>query len=359
MKKIDRYIGQSVLGGILLVLLVLVGLFTFFAFIDEIDDIGKQRYELWHAIQYVVLEIPRHIYDLFPSAALLGSLVGLGVLANNSELTVMRAAGVSMLRISLAVLKVGLTLTLLAMLIGETLAPRSGQYAHSMRAVAQSEHQNQQMVFSTRYGFWARDGSDFINVRTIYPDGGFGTISLYEFDDKQRLQALTYARTAYYQDGQWLLKGVEKNILSDNQVTRQFLESVTWDAILKPELIKMVVISPYKLSSLGLYNYIQYRQQNGQRTAQYELALWTRLSYPLVGVTMILLAIPFVFGSLRTVSIGQRILVGALLGVGFHMLNQAVGNSGLVYGLHPAISAFLPPLVFLMLAIVMMRHLFK
>jgi lipopolysaccharide export system permease protein len=262
-------------------------------------------------------------------------------------------------RIALSVLKIGLTLTFLAMLIGETLAPRTGQYAHQMRAVAQSEHERHQIVFSTRYGFWARDGNDFINVRTIYPDGGFGAIALYEFDAEQRLQALTYARTAYYQDGKWLLQDVERDRIEATQVTRQFLEKTTWEAILKPELIRMVVISPYKLSSLGLYNYIQYRQQNEQRTDQYELALWTRLSYPLVGITMIFLAIPFVFGSLRSVSVGQRILVGALLGVGFHMLNQVVGNTGLVYGIHPAISAFLPPLVFLMLAIVMMRRLFR
>ena len=104
MKIIDKYIAKTVLSGILIVLLVLVGLFTFFSFIDQVDDIGKQRYGLWQAIQYVILEIPRHIYDVFPSAALLGSLLGLGLLANNNELTVMRAAGLSIVRIATSVL---------------------------------------------------------------------------------------------------------------------------------------------------------------------------------------------------------------------------------------------------------------
>ncbi len=357
MKKIDKYIGITVLAGILIVLLVLVGLFTFFAFIDEVDDIGKQRYGLWEAIQYVSLEIPRYIYDLFPTAALLGSLLGLGALANHNELTVMRAAGISILRIALSGLKISLGLTVIAMLIGETLAPLSGQYAHNMRSTAQSEHEHQQMVFSSRYGFWAHDGNDFINIRTIYPDGGFGIISLYEFDDNQHLHALTYARKAYYQNGQWLLKNVEKNNIDVNRVTRQHLETTTWDAILKPELVKIVVIRPQQLSSLGLFKYIDYLKQNGHRTTQYELAFWTRLSYPLISVTMTLLAIPFVFGSLRTVSVGQRILVGALLGVGFHMLNQATGNIGLVYGIHPALSALLPPIAFLVFAIFMMRRI--
>jgi len=357
MKKIDKYIGKTVLAGILVVLLVLVGLFTFFSFIDEVNDIGKQSYELWQAIQYVALEIPRHIYDVFPSAALLGSLLGLGLLANNNELTVMRAAGVSIVRIAISVLKVGLVLTLLVMLIGETLAPKSGQYAYYMRAIAQSENQGQQIGFSGRYGFWARDGEDFINISSIRPDGGFGAISLYEFDAERRLHAITYAETAYYQGGQWQLYKVEKSNIAPFQVTRQFLETTTWEAVLNPELIKIVKVRPHKLSSRGLYKYIEYLRQNGQRTAQYELAFWTRLSYPLVSITMICLAIPFVFGSLRSVSVGQRVLVGALIGIGFHMLNQASGSIGLVYGIYPIISALLPPLLFLVIAVVLMRRI--
>ncbi len=355
MKKIDKYIGKTVLAGILIVLLVLVGLFTFFSFIDEVDQIGKQRYGLWQAIQYVTLEIPRHIYEVFPSAALLGSLLGLGLLANNSELTVMRAAGISIVRIAVSVLKVGLVLTFVAMLIGETLAPMSGQYADSMRSIAKSESENQQVGFS-RYGFWARDGNDFINIYTIYPDGKFGSITLYEFDAHQHLHAITYARTAYYQDDEWLLNNVEKTYIEPTQARREYLESTTWDAVLNPDLIKIVKIRPQKLSILGLYKYIKYLQQNGRRTAQYELALWTRLTYPLVGITMIFLAIPFVFGSLRSVSVGQRVLVGALLGVGFHMFNQATGNLGLVYGIPPILSALLPPIFFLTMGFFLVRR---
>jgi lipopolysaccharide export system permease protein len=355
-KQIDKYIGQTVFSGIAIVLLILIGLFTFFAFIDEVDDVGKQRYGIWQAIQYVILGIPRHIYDIFPNAALLGSLLGLGMLANQGELTVMRAAGISVLRIVGSVLKMGLLLTFTAMLIGEIVAPRSEQYALEMRATAQSEHEHQQMAFSTRYGFWARDGHDFINIRTIFPDGGFGGIALYEFDTQSHLQTLTYARVAYYENGHWLLKDVEKNFFQPTQVSREYLPTLTWDALLKPELIKIVVIRPNKLSSIGLYKYINYLKQNGQRTAPYELAFWSRLSYPLISATMIVLAIPFVFGSLRSVSVGQRVLVGALLGVGFYMFNQTSGDIGLVYGISPLISAFLPPTLFLVLALILIRR---
>ncbi|MCK5716333.1 MAG: LPS export ABC transporter permease LptG [Thiomargarita sp.] len=355
MKIIDKYIAKTVLSGILIVLLVLVGLFTFFSFIDQVDDIGKQRYGLWQAIQYVILEIPRHIYDVFPSAALLGSLLGLGLLANNNELTVMRAAGLSIVRIATSVLKIGIVLIIIVMFIGETLAPMSGQYADSMRSVAKSTAENQQVGFS-RYGFWARDGNNFINIYTVFPDGRFGWITLYEFDDNQNLQAVTYAKTAQYQNGQWHLQKVEKNIIGATQVTRQYLESTIWDAVLNPELIKIVRVRPYKLSIVGLAKYIQYLQENGQRSKQYELAFWTRLSYPIVGITMIFLAVPFVFGSLRSVAVGQRILVGAFIGIGFHMINQASGNIGLVYGFPPMLSALFPSVLFLIMAIVLMRR---
>ncbi|MBE9562171.1 MAG: LPS export ABC transporter permease LptG [Proteobacteria bacterium] len=356
MKTLDRYIGKTVLSGILIVLLILVGLFTFFEFIDEIDDIGKERYGLSEAIQYVALEIPIFIYNLFPYAALLGSLLELGMLANNSELTVMRATGISTVRIVISILKVGLVLTVLVMLIGEFIAPKAGQYANNMRAIAQSEHEQQRMVFLTNYGFWSRDKLDFINIRTIYPNGGFGGITLYEFNSEQRLKSITKAKNAFYENGQWLLKKVEKHTIEPTQVTRQFLDTVVWKAILSPELVKIVVIRPHKLSSIGLYKYIQYLHKNGQRTAKYELAFWTRLGYPLVCITMIFLATPFVFGSLRTVSVGQRVLVGALIGVVFHMLNQTMGNMGLVYNIYPAVSALFPPILFLAVTIVLMRR---
>jgi len=356
MRQIDKYIGRNVFTGILLVLLILVGLFTFFSFIDEIDDIGKQSYGIWQAVQYIGLEIPRHIYDLFPTAALLGSLIMLGVLASNSELTVMRASGISITRIALSVLKIGGLLTLVAMLIGEFIAPYSEQYGQEQRALAQSE--KDYMAFSSRYSFWARDQQSFINIRTILPNGGFGQIALYEFTPEQTLTRVTYAQTAHYEAGQWVLNQVEKVTMGTGatEAKREFLPQTTWKAILDPELIKIVVVKPRKLSSLGLYHYIQYLKQNGQESAQYELAFWTRLAYPLLAITMIFLAIPFVFGSLRNVAIGQRILVGAFLGIGFHMLNQIFGHLAIVYHFPVLLSAFLPPLLFLSIALLMMRR---
>ncbi len=355
MNILDRYIARHVLGGVLIVLLVLVGLFTFFAFIEEVDDIGKAHYGTLQAVQYVIWQVPLQIYELFPTSVLLGGLIGLGTLANNSELTVMRAAGMSVLRIASSVVRIGLLLTVVVMLIGETLAPYAEQQARVMRSMSQSDENR--MVFQTRYGFWARDEADFINIRIILPDGGFGDITLYQLaEDNLQPKTLIHARTAYYKQGRWVLYDVSKTHFAGEQITREFLPELTWEALLSPDLVRMVVIRPNKLSSWGLFQYIQYLQQSGQQYEQYELALWQRLSYPLVCITMIFVAIPFVFGSLRSVSIGQRFMVGALLGIGFHMLNQAAGNMGLVYNLPVFVSALLPPAVFLVIAVVLMRR---
>ncbi|MCV6636143.1 LPS export ABC transporter permease LptG [Candidatus Albibeggiatoa sp. nov. NOAA] len=357
MRKIDRYIGLAVFLGIFIVLFVLVGLFTFFTFIEEIEDIGKQGYSTWDATLYVVYLMPRHIYDLFPTAVLLGTLIGLGGLANNNELTVIRAAGVSIFRITLASLQVSLFLTLMAMLLGETIAPQWGQYAKDLRANAKSEHQVHSQTFSHRwYGYWGREGDDFISIQRILSDGGFGDIALYRLTPDKQLQTRIYARKAYYEQNGWRFLEVRKQDISTQGVYESELAEYRWDAELNPELVKHVVVRPDKLSSFGLYEYIQYLKRNEQNSDEYELALWSRLSYPVVSITMVFLAVPFIFGSLRSVAVGERILTGAFFGIGFYMLNKTVGNASLVYGWHPVFSALLPPLIFLAITIYLMRR---
>ncbi|WP_353572623.1 LPS export ABC transporter permease LptG [Candidatus Albibeggiatoa sp. nov. BB20] len=357
MRKIDRYIGLAVFSGIFIVLFVLVGLFTFFTFIEEIEDIGNQGYSTWDATLYVVYLMPRQIYDLFPTAVLLGTLVGLGGLANNNELTVIRAAGVSIFRITLASLQVSLFLTLMAMLLGEAIAPQWEQYAKDLRADAKSAPQQQSQTFSHRwYGYWGREGDDFISIQRILSDGGFGDIVLYRFTPEQQLQTTIHARKAYYEQHGWQFYDVIKQDMSTQGVYQSELSEYRWEAELNPELVKHVVVRPEKLSSLGLYEYIQYLKRNGQSSNEYELALWSRLSYPFVSITMVFLAVPFIFGSLRNVAIGERMLKGAFFGIGFYMFNKIVGNASLVYGWHPIFSALLPPLIFLSFTIYLMRR---
>jgi len=335
---LDRYIGRSVLWSTFTALMVLLTLFTFFAFMDEVGDIGQGNYGTWQALQYTLLTTPKLAYQLFPVAALIGCTIGLGVLASNSELTVMRAAGVSLGRIVWSVMKAGLLIVAVSLLIGEGIAPAAEERAQTLRSVAKSDR----LDLGGRNGFWARDGDSFVNVRKFLPGKRLGEVTIYTFDGEQQLTRMLYARSALYRDGRWVLENITSSTVSFDGVSARQIKSEPWDTRLSPDLLSVVTVKPNTLSIEGLYDYVGYLRENGLDAAVYEQALWGKIVAPLVTGVMVFLAIPFVFGPLRSVSIGHRILVGTLVGIGFHLLNQTFGYLGLVMGIYPALTALLP-----------------
>lgn len=353
---IDRYIGRSVLFSTLLVLVVLLTLFTFFAFMDELKGgkIGHGSYDLASAVQYVLLGIPRQAYQLFPVSALLGSMIGLGALASNSELVVMRAAGVSLLRIMWSVMKIGFLFVLATVVIGETVAPPAERYAQTLRSVAISDR----LSLRGSNGLWARDGQSFINVREILPGDRLGNIHIYERDESYRLQHMLQAKSAVYRDGQWVLEKVTHSNIGVDSVIITPQQELVWDTRLSPDLLNVVTVKPNTLSAWGLYQYTQYLRENGLDAAIYEQAFWAKVVTPLVTAVMVFLAIPFVFGPLRSVSIGHRIMTGTLVGVGFHIVNQMFGYMGLVFGVGPLLGAFLPVALAFIAGYLMLRRVF-
>lgn len=347
MQILDRYIARSIAMSSLVVMSVLLALFTFFAFTDEVDKIGQGQYDAPAAVQYVVMTMPRLMYQLFPIVALLGSIIGLGLLAGSSELTVMRAAGVSLGRIVWSVMKVGLLFVLLALAIGEGIAPGAERQAQAMRSVAMSDR----LELGGRSGLWARDGNSVVNVREILPGERLGNIYIYELDDANRLMRVVHAESAAYRNGRWLLEQVESSRISPVRVTSSRVPSEPWDTRLSPDLLGVVTVKPNTLSILGLYQYVGYLHDNGLEAATYEQALWAKLTAPFITGVMVFIAIPFVFGPLRSVGIGHRVLVGALLGIGFHLLNQMFAYLGLVFHLTPALTALLPAAAALIVAV--------
>ena len=354
MKEIDYYIGKSTTLSTLLVLLVLIGLFTFFSFIEEIDDIGQGNYNAASALQFVLLQVPRRLYELFPIAALLGTLLSLGGMANNSELTVMRSSGIAIGRIYWSAMKAVLFMMIVVMILGELIAPYTERQAQHMRSIAKAER----IALQTRNGFWARDGNMFINIRDIQGSGRLGNITLFEFENDGRMHTITHTEQATYQQKEktWILQNSEQNRFLNNRIVTQKIEKAKLNSLLNPELIGILILKPERLSVWDLYQYVGYLKDNGQRSAPYELAFWGKILYPVLIAIMTFLAIPFVFGSLRTVPVGQRVMVGALLGIGFHIFNQAVGNVALIYNISPALSSFIPSILFLILGILLMRR---
>ncbi len=341
LKILDRYIGRVVIGGTILVMLVLLPLLSFLELLEQLDDIGKGRYGLLQAFQYVLLSMPRLTYESLPMAALMGSLLGLGTLASNHELVAMRAAGISLRRIIRAVMKMGLWLIVAVILIGEFVAPSSTQSAKTLRATAKAD----QIALRTQYGFWARDGFTYINIRQIFPAARLGDLYIYEFDDQHRLRLSTYARRAYYSENQWILEDIQQSHIEEDRVITARLSQASWESLLEPGLLSAIVGSSEHLPARSLYKYIDFLRANGLDTHSYVLAFWTKVAAPLVTLVSLYLAIPIVFGSVRTMGIGQRILIGIIVGIGFSLFNEATAQMGLVYHLNPLFSAFFPVIV--------------
>lgn len=352
MKLIDRYIGASVLTSTVLVFLVLISLFVFIKFVDTLGDLGRANFGLYDAARYVLLTLPRQAYELFPMAALLGTILGLSSMAADSELIALRAAGVSVTRIAGATLKVGLLFVVISLLIGEVVAPTTENLAERGRAAALQKSVRQQKD----YGLWMRDGQAFVHIGEVLPDLSILRVNIYQFDGQGRLKTQTYAKRGYYENRQWRLEDVSQSHIQATGVQTQHRAVDTWSSEVVPDMLSVFAVKPEGLSAWRLYRYIQHLEQNKQDTARYDLAFWNKVVAPLTTGVMVVLAIPFVFTQLRSSGVGLRLLVGIMAGLAFFVFSRGLGYTGLLYGVSPVIGAVLPTVVFFIMAIVLLRR---
>lgn len=341
MRILDAYIARRVVGGTLLALAVLLSLTAVVSFVEELDSVGRGRYGIGGAMEFVLLTLPRHAFVLFPLAAVIGALIGLGTLAESSELAVIRASGVSIGRIVGSVLKGALALVVIAVLFGEVVAPYCERLAASRRSAALDEAQGRED------GFWIRDGRRFVNAVRVRPDDAVEDMYIYEVDPDGTLRSVAHADQAQFRDGAWVLESVRRSDISADGVVTRFTPSVAWETRIGPDLVRLASARLESLSGRALVRYVDYLRENRLETAAYELALWMKLAYPIATGVMIVLAVPLVLGRLGGVGIGQRILAGCLIAVTFHVVNEVSGKVGIVYGLSPWMSAFAPTLLFL------------
>lgn len=353
MSRLERYLARTVIAGTLLALLLLVSVATLIDVVNELDDIGKHGYTYLQASLYLMLTMPQRIYELFPFAMLLGSLISLGNLAANSEIVVMRATGVSVAYIIGAVIKTGFLMTIAIMLLGEFVAPMSEQKAKSLRNYSATK----QVRLSMRNGLWAKDGNRFINIKDVFPDKRLGRIRVFEMDDKGRMKAYVSIRSAIYGKNSWELNTVYRRKISAEGVKTKLTKKEQWSRLLAPDLFDVIVVKPKYMSATKLYRYVKYLEQNRLDASLYELSFWTRFTIPMSGMVMVLIAMPFVFGSLRSGGAGQRLFVGVLIGVAFHLSYQAFINLGLVYQTPPFVAATFPLLLTIIIALVFVKNL--
>jgi lipopolysaccharide export system permease protein len=337
MSKLDRYIGKSVFMAILAVLGIILGLASLFAFIDEMADISD-TYTFWDAGSFVVMTAPRRLYDMLPMAALIGCLIGLGALASSSELTIMRAAGVSIGRIVWAVMKPMLVLMVAGLLIGEYVAPVTEAQAQAARSLAQGTGDAQ----SARHGLWHRQGEEFIHINTVQPDGLLYGVTRYRFDDQRHMLSASFAKQANFKTDYWQLKDVTTTLFHQDRTEVVSAPEERWDIALSPQLLSTVVLPPESLSMTGLYSYARYLADQGLANGRYWLAFYTKILQPLVTVALVLMAISFIFGPLRSVTLGQRVFTGVLVGFTFRIAQDLLGPSSLVFGFSPLFAVLVP-----------------
>ena len=351
MRKLDRYIGASVFWSIIAVLLVVLGLALLFAFIDELRSI-EGSYGLLDAFRYVLMTTPQRLYELLPMAALIGCLVGLGTLASNSELTIIRAAGVSVGRIVWAVMKPLLLLMVAGVLISEYVAPVTESMAQSSRAIAQGGGEAQ----SAKRGLWHREGDMYIHINAVQSDGLLRGVTRYRFDPDRRLEYSSFAKRASFDGVSWELMDVTTTLFKADSTEVVKRPSEQWDIQLSPQLLSTAVLDPEALSISGLWQYSHYLAEQGLNSAPYWLAFWTKVLKPVVTMALVLMAISFIFGPLRSVTLGLRIFTGVLVGFSFQIVQDLLGPSSLVFGFSPLLAVLIPTAVCALAGFWMLRR---
>ena len=347
MKTLNRYIGREVLESSFLVLLGLIVLFAFFDVIRELGDLSA-GYAFRRVLFYVLLGLPTHIYEVFPIAALIGTLFALSQLVGNSEYTVMRSSGASLPQIGWSLTRVGLVLVAITFALGEFVVPYSEKIAQQFKLQAR----NQVVAQEFRSGVWLRQDRNFINIRQVeLPDTTLLGVKIYEFDADHRLQSVSLAeRGRYMGSNQWKLTGITQTLLEGGTTRVLRSPEMIWRSVLDPSFLSVLLVQPERMSAANLYQYIDYLSENKQKTSRYEIAFWKKVCYPIAVLVMMFLALPFAQFQRRSGGLGMRIFSGIMLGLVFYTFNMFFTYLGLLYDWPPLPSAIFPTLVFFLLA---------
>lgn len=353
MNIIDRYIGRQVVVAILIVMFALLGVDLFFYLVNELRFVGKGDYHFTTALMFIFLTIPRKIYVIFPWAALLGSLLALGNLAKNSELVAMRAAMISVARITWAAIKAALWLTIVMVLLGEVVSPITEVWAQRKKTTALSRGQ----AIQTQYGTWVRHGNEFIHVGIVNQPDELQGVTRYSFDQKMQLQTVVHSATAERHGKEWDLTDIRGTHFDPNGLQAVHADQTQVTELLDPEILQASTVKHLeRLTVIKLWRVIRSRLAQELNATEYQRAFWLKIVQPFAALVMVFLAVPFAFGPLRSSSLGLKILVGVLVGFSFHTLNSIFGPLTAVINLSPMIAAMLPTAMFLVLAYWMVRR---
>lgn len=344
----QRYLIRETFASVFLVLAAFLALFAFFNFIDELRSVGKAGYTVFHAAIFVALGMPGLIYELIPIATLIGALYALSTLARHSEITVLRASGLATGDLLKTLFRAAFLLALLTFVIGEAVVPVSERLGREIRAKALSTVIAQSGFDS---GLWVKDGRSFVNIRTATPDAPLQGVRIYKFSNENRLESVTDAWQAEFEmPDLWHLQDVVRTVLDGDQARVESSASGEWRSNVTPTLLAALMVSPERMSLLGLWNYTKHLSDNKQKTERYQIALWKKVVYPLAALVMVALALPFGYSHNRVGGVSLKIFAGVMLGILFYALNGLSSNLGAINSWSPLLSAVAPSALFLVVA---------
>lgn len=341
MKRLDHYIAKHVFLATLVVILIVVGLDAIFGMVDEMRRLSG-NYQFMEALQYIIMRLPSRAYEYMPMACLIGCLSGLGSLAASSELTVMRAAGVSVQRIMVAVLKPIVVIMITSLLMAEYAIPHLERVSQTQKAVALG----QSTTFSNRgQGFWHREGDTFMRFQAIEPSGILHGITLYEFSAQDELVRVRSAARAMYSQNQWQLINIRDLYITAEATREQRVEQEDWLMQLTPDNLSVVMVKPEDMAISTLFSYTRYLQQQNLNADQYVLSFWRKTLQPLSTFALVLLGISFIFGPLRAVTPGYRIFSGIMVGLLYKYAEDFLAPISIVVGFAPIWASVIPIVV--------------
>lgn len=338
MKLVERYIIRTVSGSLALVLFILTGLQGFILFVNQLGDLGKADFGMLQAMVYVGLEIPYQVYLFFPMASLLGCLVGLGVMATNHELVVLRAAGMSIGQITLAVFKMAVVVIVVMTILGEMLLPKMILRAHDYKQQALDGGQ----ILQTSKGVWMHAGPDIFMIGTMVSPTELQQVEQFHFDSSRRLVFVRRIESITQKEGKWVASSLEQTNLSTEQTTIERAQNVPLDVTLDSRLLRVSQHESDEMTFLELHQFLSAQKLSRQNLRNFELGYWQRLVLPFTTLVMMLLAIPFVFGPLRSSTMGVKLMYGALVGFSFYILNRFCGSLSQIYQFSTFIAAVGP-----------------
>jgi len=337
--RLGGYIVRTVVGFTALVMLVLLALGALFLFIGQQDDIGTGSYTASQALLFVALNLPSYLFLLLPVGAMIGALLGLGNLARGSELVAMRAAGVTTLRFCGWLGVAGLILAVVLATLGEFVAPPLEKYGRQLKAF--SKHN--EFSFSGDQGAWLRDGDTIISLQQQSSRSIYGGVQVFRFDGERRLLSVGRAESARVdEENRWQLEGFVETRFGNNRTETGRSPLHPLRSTLSADLLGLAVVEPESLGIRDLRAYIAHLERNDLDSDTFELALWSRVSRIVTMMLVVLLALPFAMGPMRSTGQGARAVIGILIGAGFVLLSQTLESSGRLLDLPPLLIAWGP-----------------